>query len=900
MPAPAHQFTNDTPDPVTYNVTLIGVSPFGCTDTVSSPVTVEPSPLAQFLPDNLNGCSPLLVNLQNLSISADSFLWDYGDGTFGTTSDEFHTHQFVNLTPVPQVFTVELTALSDDGCSDIYTVDITVYPQIVPQITLPPSACTPAEISIVNNTLNGLYFDWDLGNGLQSQDVAPTTTYINSSDQPETFYIQLNILSAFGCVAYHTDSIVINPSPDAIFTSNQNSACEPAPLLLVNQSTGATSYEWNYGDGTMSDIADSTHIHIFQSPGDEQEGFIITLTAISEFGCTDIATTNFTLFPEVSADFTVNAAGCSPLNATFINQSIGASTYSWDFGNGQFSSVTNPTVTYVTGNTEDLIFTAQLISSNAYGCADTVLAPIQVFHSPLAVALFDEISGCYPVTAILENASIGADSFQWVYGTGQTSNTAETYHEFTYFNPGSDVVTYNITLNAYTMQGCTSSDNLSLDVSPVIEADFSSIQTGCTPLTVQFDNNSTTGVQSYLWDFGDGDISNQAEPAHTFYNPGTTDTTYTVTLTIQNSQGCTDTEDLLITVYAQPIASFTANPVSQYWPSASVTLDNTTTGGELSYTWDMDDGNELYVEEPGTYTYETWGNYTIQLIADNGYCSDTAYKTIEILPPPPVADFMGPAQGCAPLTVNFTNLSEYAISSFWQFGDGGEANATNPVYTYWQPGTYTVTLTVNGYDGSQDVLVQEFIIEVYPSAIAAFTVTPNEVNVPGQPVYCLNLSQNANEYEWIFNDGNTSEETHPIHYFQEPGVYSITLIANNEYNCPDTATYVNAVYATAVGMIEFPNAFTPNTSSAGNGTYDPNGYDNDVFFPLHKGVTEYKLQIFNKWGELLFESNDVNIGWNGYYRDQLCRQDVYAWKASARFVDGQEIVQSGDVTLLTR
>jgi PKD repeat protein len=211
-----------------------------------------------------------------------------------------------------------------------------------------------------------------------------------------------------------------------------------------------------------------------------------------------------------------------------------------------------------------------------------------------------------------------------------------------------------------------------------------------------------------------------------------------------------------------------------------------------------------------------------------------------------------------------------------------------------------VTLVINGFDGSTEQMVQEQIIQVYPNAQAAFTVTPNEISIPSQPVYCLNLSSNANSYEWDFGDGNFSNDQNPIHYFTEEGIFSITLIANNEYNCPDTMQLVDAVYAKKGGLIDFPNAFTPDPNGGAGGSYNPNSYDNDVFFPIHSGVTEYQLLIYNKWGELLYESNDVNRGWDGFYRGQLCKQDVYVWKVNARFVDGQKFEKAGDVTLLVK
>ena len=177
---------------------------------------------------------------------------------------------------------------------------------------------------------------------------------------------------------------------------------------------------------------------------------------------------------------------------------------------------------------------------------------------------------------------------------------------------------------------------------------------------------------------------------------------------------------------------------------------------------------------------------------------------------------------------------------------------------------------------------------------------PDEVSVPGEPIYCINLSQNATSYEWDFGDGETSTLENPEHFYQEVGLYIITLTANNEFDCPTTYSLPEPFTAKADGDIVFPNAFTPNNSGANGGSYDNINYSNDVFFPIHKGVIEYQLQIFNKWGELLFESVDVKIGWDGYYKGEVCKQDVYAWKVKARFVDGEEVIKAGDVTLLLK
>ncbi|MCC6599746.1 MAG: PKD domain-containing protein [Crocinitomicaceae bacterium] len=896
---PAHTFTNSSLDNVSYTITMTGMSPFGCVDTATSIITVSPTPVSQFSAGITSGCSPLVVGFTNLSGAADSYSWSYGDGHSSTIDSLLHTHTFINNTPVTQTYTVQLTATNEEGCIDQFSLQIQVFPGVVAGFQDPGPRCSPANIVFTNTSGSGYTYHWDFGNGLQSTDINPSAYFLNNGTAAETFDITLTVTNSNGCSDVHTLPLTVHPNPQAIFTLNSSAACEPTPLVIYNQSTLATSYSWQYGDGTGSNNSAAEHFHLFQTPGNIPQTFTILLTAYSEIGCADTTSAHFTLYPEVSAAFAVDTVGCSPFHAGFVNQSVGGTSYSWQFGDGTFSSANNPDHIYTTDNITDVTYNAVLMVENNYGCADTLEKAIHVNHLPVAVAQLDSTAGCYPLRATFYNGSIGADSYQWVYGTGEVSNTPAEYHDHTYFNFSTEPVTYTIILNAHTANGCSSSDNLTVTVSPQLRADFDMNDEGCPPLNVTFDNTSD-GAFTYEWQFGDGESSVDTEPDHTFFNFGHSDTTYSVSLIVFNQYGCSDTLTSEVLVYALPEAAFTATPESQMWPSASVTVTNTTLGGTLNYAWNLGDGTDLYTPSPSVYTYSTWGEYTIRQIADNGFCSDTAFRTITILPPHPVANFEGPAEGCAPLTVQFTNLSEYDNSSTWLFGDGGTANATNPVYTYWAPGTYTVTLIAHGYGDNDDQIIRENIIHVFPRASAAFMVTPNEVSVPGQPVTCVNISQNASEFQWDFSDGNSTNEVNPVHYYQNEGIYSVTLIANNEFNCPDTMTFVDAVYAKPGGEISFPNAFTPNTGGSNGGIYDPMGFENDVFFPLHAGVDEFQLQIFNKWGELLFESRDVNRGWDGYYRGQLCKQDVYVWKVKARFVDGQQYVKAGDVTLLVK
>lgn len=902
FPTPTHIWENFSTDPAIYDVTLVGTSAFGCTDTVSTEVYVNPQPLSQFTSDVMGGCSPLEVSFENLSIQADSYIWVYAPGDSSFTDAPVHTHTFTNTTNQTIVYEVQLIAVSDDGCTDTFVVPIEVYPQVEASFVDPGDGCHPYEVTFLNNSDNADEFQWDFGNGLISLESSPTTTLLNPGTTDSTYTVQLLANSTDGCSDMFEFDVVVHPQPTSDFTMSSTEGCHPAPVTLTNTSSLATEFLWDYGDGFQSDTAAVEHEHIFESNSDSPVVYNVTLTAISEFGCTATESLPFTTYPLVQANFSMTDEGCSPLEVFFSNQSIGASSgYQWNFGDGNVSSQTNPINTYVNDTEEDSTYTVTLIAESIYGCTDTTTAPIEVFSTPVAVALLDTTIGCYPVDAVFLNQSTGADSFQWVYGTGEVSDTDAEEHTYTYFNVGGSPVTYNITLNAYTESGCSSSDQLTIDVLPVLEAEADGNLEGCSPLTVEFENESN-GALSYEWNFGDGNQSNVAEPINTYVNDTNEDMEFEVMLVANSFFGCSDTTYLDVTVFATPDAAFTAQPDVQEFPLSEVLIDNLSTAGETAtFTWDMGDGTELDGADLSSYDYGTWGEFTIELTVSNGFCNDTALRNIEIIPPPPVAGFIGPAEGCAPLTVNFQDQSEYATNWIWQFGDGGSATVASPTYTYTEPGTYTVSLTVTGIDaGLNDQVIQEEIIEVYPTAVAAFTVTPSEISVPGDPLFTVNLSQNATEYLWDFGDGTTSTEVNPVHYYQEEGIYSIELTANNEFDCPTSYRIEDAVFAETDGEIVFPNAFTPNPGEANGGLYDPTVFNNDIFFPLQRGVVEYQLQIFNKWGELLFESTDVKVGWDGYYKGELCKQDVYAWKVKARFSDGREVIKAGDVTLLIK
>jgi len=253
-------------------------------------------------------------------------------------------------------------------------------------------------------------------------------------------------------------------------------------------------------------------------------------------------------------------------------------------------------------------------------------------------------------------------------------------------------------------------------------------------------------------------------------------------------------------------------------------------------------------------------------------------------------------EGCVPLSTSFQNNSQNAVSYQWSFGDGGSSTLENPSYIFDEPGTWFVSLTA--YTSNNDISIFTDSVQVNPLPEARFSMDVQGLPGEGQPVYFYNYSRGADRYQWDFGDGSTSNLKEPDHYFLEKALTHIKLLAISPKGCIDS-TFLYDAFKDGEPAFIFPTAFSPNTSGPQSGQYSKNSPDNDIFYPMVKeDPEEYQLKVFNRTGTLLFESNDIHIGWDGYYRQELLPKGVYVWKARATFGDGRNVVKMGDVTLL--
>jgi len=264
--------------------------------------------------------------------------------------------------------------------------------------------------------------------------------------------------------------------------------------------------------------------------------------------------------------------------------------------------------------------------------------------------------------------------------------------------------------------------------------------------------------------------------------------------------------------------------------------------------------------------------------------------------------------GCAPLTVHFRNQSMHAKSFHWTFGNGETYLDKDPLHVFEKPGNYRVTLTSINTDGQASTHHQ--MIEVHPPPLADFEIDEGLEDINGvKELNFINYTTGAHAYSWyLLNEDNStrrgwsSNELQPNMKLSELELDAryIRLVASNEYGCSDTSHQeISLITGSLTPALRFPNAFSPNTTGPVGGSYSPNEKRTDLFFPVFKEVPlEYKLRIYTRRGELVFETDNIYVGWDGYYLQERSALGVYVWMAEGSWDNGSEFKLQGDVTLI--
>jgi PKD repeat protein len=553
-------------------------------------------------------------------------------------------------------------------------------------------------------------------------------------------------------------------------------------------------------------------------------------------------------------------------------------------------------------NIEDPVFNTSMAGyyrliyqvTDSKGCVGLDTLVIEV-EKPVAMFTVDYPSGCQPLTVNFTNGSSGYTSLLWNFGDGDTSPDISPSH--TYANSGPSLAYYTVRLEVTSANGCISTMENGITVYPEILSDFSmSDDTICSGESVML--STLPGAFRYYWSYGDGHAEYGSNVInHTYVNITASPVIDTVTLTTESFFGCTSVTKMPLVVYPAPVPAFTATPVSQTFPAATVSFTNGTNAGTWTWLWDFDDGNSSVDMSP-VHTYGAPGEFAVSLTVTNGVCTEQVVHNVSVLPIPPIAEFDSIPSGCAPWSININNTSLYATSYNWDFGDGYTSQAMNPSYTYVQSGTYRITLTVTGPGGTD---TRSRLVSVYASPRAYFEVSPEKVYVNDEQVRLYNLTEGGDSFIWEFGDGDTSHMRDPFHRYTTEGIYDITLHAYSSNGCYDSYTLSPAVTVEPFGQLIFASVFKPNTEGPIEIDELPTSGDAmDQFFfpPIRETVLEYHLQVFNRWGTLIFETFDINKPWNGYYKGKLCAQGVYVWLVEGKYANGRPYKKAGDITLL--
>ncbi len=377
------------------------------------------------------------------------------------------------------------------------------------------------------------------------------------------------------------------------------------------------------------------------------------------------------------------------------------------------------------------------------------------------------------------------------------------------------------------------------------------------------------GSYSYDWSNGGTDASISVFPQQA----GSLD------VTVTDGEGCSASfTNISVTVYPTPSAAFTLSENSSCSFPVPVSTINSSIGA-AQYSWNDGNGNNYNTINP-VLTFNNTGTFTVSLIATNSLgCSDTATQNFTVYENPVAAFSLSSSQGCPSLSIDFTDNSSSALQYLWSFGDSLTSTLSNPSHTYFETGGYDVTLVVTGAGGCSDTVSVSNAVTVFPVPVAGFIWDYEDPYDPDGKIIFTNTSSGAENYDWTFGDGNTSTETNPVNNYQNPANYLVTLIAENEFGCSDTASeYIEP---------EMENGlYVPNALINGEGG------DVGLFLPKGRGLANYECSVYDAWGNLLWQSNKLEEGrpvegWDGRFQGQIVPQGAYVWFITATFLDGK-------------
>ncbi|MEZ4827356.1 MAG: PKD domain-containing protein [Bacteroidia bacterium] len=722
-------------------------------------------------------------------------------------------------------------------------------------------------------------YQWTPSTGLSSTTVSDpglSLSLSGTSEQKSTYYLVTTDLQGF-CIFQDSMEVTVFPGNFADFTAD--SVCEGNQTSFT-ASAGydhLTSWLWSFGDGQNQ--AGPDPVHLYNGQGIYQAQLI---TANSK-GCLDTIVHAVLVDSLPVVSFTVDPV-CQNTPSLFVNNVRPGTGYAWDFGDGGVSTAPNPVHIYTGfGN-----FPVQLIATTARGCVDSLTRSAEVYKNPEAdfSARF-ECEGT--ATAFINEtlAGTGTSLFSvWTFGDGASSVSANPTHLYSSYG------NYNVTLQVTDNLGCkdTYSDNVRVYALP--KADFTAEEI-CEENHMIYTNQSTvvdnSPVSRFLWTFHDGRTSRVASPDPFYWDPGI----FQTKLVVWTEFGCPDSITKTVTVFPHPVVAFNMEPVCVFDSSHFINqswVDSTVTGDKIvSWNWNLGDGTILDSVLHPVHSYQSSGFFpiTLSVLTNNG-CPSFRTLELEIYPTPPLPDLKHD-------TVCFSDQAFLIaqavpptdrIEWFYGLNDNqpfqiGNSYITPPLP---YPQTYFVQ-AISDHEcigekvpveatlyqpGQAEMIPSQWVAEI-PNSVIDFRVAGNiEVEI----------------FRWTFGDGNFSEAPEPSHEYQMPGKYNVIADLIDRYGCEYRLEEV--IEIKQIIGIYIPSAFSPNSD----------GFNDELMIGHHL-INSVDFQVFNRWGERVFVTNQLDFRWDGHgLAGQVLPEGVYVFHLEARDIHGAAIIKTGTITLI--
>jgi gliding motility-associated-like protein len=813
-------------------------------------VGITPTPNVNITPANPSICIGQSVTL-NGSGSPNTYNW---------TGPNSYTASTQSVTVSPTVTTTYTLQTAAAACPGKDSVTVVVNP--LPVITFSPTSasfCQGGSVNVDAGSSANNYV-WNPMSGVTT--LSPSKDSVNLAPLSTTTY-NVTSTSQQGCVATGQITITVNPIPSLVLSNDSLTICPSSSDTVFV--FGASSYTWSPANGGYN---------ILSGNGDQVEFLPVagtyTVIGTSGAGCADTAEVFVTLSNNIVVDAGVNDTIC-PNAVTLLNGS-GATNYFWTASNSTLITNGN-TATPVVAPSSTTDF--YLHGTNQFGCFGDDTVSLFVRIPPVANAGAD-VAICFGDSIVLNGS--GGTSYSWA-GNNIISGAATSSPVV------SPVATADYELTVTDVNGCTGIDtvNVAISPTPVINAGPDAFICGTgTTLTA-------TGGSTYQWSPAVG--LGSPNSATTTANPANT-TTYVVVA--QNANGCESSDSVVVTVY--PPLTVQASSNDSICPGGAAPISAQGAGGDggtYTYSWSPSAGLANPNAQMTSASPVQTTTYVVTVTDQCGSPVATSSVVITVLPLPTLQVTPSVFGGCEDLCVNFVESSSPSAATWTlNFGDNSTSNTLNPTHCYSSPGLYNVTYDVTDVNGCQNTINYPNLIEVYPTPTAGFTVSPQFTSVLNPLITitpnCINCDTT---HYWM---GDTLD-SHVVNFastftwdYQDTGTFWIVQYVVSQNGC--YAWDSQYVYIEPDYSFYAPNAFTPNGDSR-----------NDEFLVYGEGIdnSTFQMYVFDRWGNMVYVSNDMNKGWNGTVNNgPLSQIDTYVWEVRFKDLSGNPHTYLGHVSLI--